>query len=156
MFFSLSRLLSAKKRTGLHPDRKRGPWTSLFLYLRPGLSLLVLFGREALNLIFSHLGFSPLVSRFLLLVLCFSVNRLPYRYSFSLVRPVNSKREQKEADGCDRWHPVPLFRGKLEEEVAFKIPSTDPPSAFPTSRSLTMELRSFVSLGSSKVKQKTS
>ena len=60
------------------------------------------------------------------------------RCPFFLVRPVNSKREQKEADARDRWHPVPLFRGKLEEEVAFKIPTPVPRSigsfsSFPTS-----------------------
>lgn len=55
--------------------------------------------------------------------LCFLGSRLWRGVpSFSFVRLI-PRGSKKEADGRDRWHPVPLFRGKLVEEVAFKIPS---------------------------------
>lgn len=121
--FSPSR--TAGKRTGLYPDRKRGPWTFLFRYLRLVASFLLRRIRRAVNSIFFSPPISPPFPSSSILASLLSRERVRERErcSFFLVRPVNSKREQKEADARDRWHPVPLFRGKLEEEVAFKIPN---------------------------------
>lgn len=115
---------TARKRTGLYPDRKRGPWTFLLRYLRLVPSFFFRRIRRMVNSIFFLSPiFSSLVSLASFSLSLFLEHQRSGEVSFLLVRPVNSKREQKEADGRDRWHPVPFFRGKLEEEVAFKIPS---------------------------------
>lgn len=125
-----SLFLLAERRTGLYPDRKCGPWTSLSLEDHPSLSFFIRKGRILYSVRSSSSSSSspPLISFFLSLA-SFSVSLFLGKLSaergipsFSFVRliPRESKRKQ---DGRDRWHPVPLFRGKLEEEVAFKISS---------------------------------
>lgn len=120
---SLSRTVG--KRTGLYPDRKRGPWTFLFRHLRLVLSFSFWeeIDEQSIRSLLSF-SISSLVSLAFFSLSLFLGKPSLWRGvpSFSFVRLI-PRGSKKEADGRDRWHPVPLFRGKLVEEVAFKIPS---------------------------------